>query len=74
MNPFQIGQFHVGGLLSCLVLELARTTGIEGSAAKEQATSNDGETTTRDMRSVLSGRSPEAVLRAAERYWPSRYY
>ncbi len=77
MTQLQLGQFHVGRLLSYLVLGLTRPTAVERQAAEKAESSTCGkiEADTMSMSGFrLCSGSSEAALRSAQRRWPSRYY
>jgi len=77
MNPFQLGQFKVGRLLSYLMLELTQSNSVEKRAPTKQTSSKIEETMVHTVPmydSRFAGGSPKAVLRTAEQRWPSRYY
>jgi hypothetical protein len=72
MKQFQRGQLHVGQLLSDLSLRLARS---QGEVSKSRLCSDKAATKgTRLLCSTSSTRTPEEILKATERRWPSRYY
>lgn len=77
MTQLQLGQFHVGRLLSDLVLGLTRPNAVERQAAEKVGSSTCGEIEADTMPmcgSRLCSESSEAALRSVQRRWPLRYY
>jgi hypothetical protein len=76
MKQFQFGQFHIGQLLSYLVLGLSRPGAVQ-KPIENQPSFHSGTAEARTSRvpsSSFPSESPGEVLRATQRRWPSRYY